>query len=301
MSEIGYIKLHRQIQDCWIWESGKFDKRSAWIDLLMLANHRDKKFMFDGKPVVITRGQFMTSIRKLSARWEWSTSTVSEFLKTLERDNMIKKESDNRRTLLTIVNYEVYQGVPDSKRTLIDTPTNTLTDTQTNTPTETTKEIKNKEYIKEKDIPNGISKKKVFTPPTVEEVRAYCQERGNNIEPQRFVDFYESKGWMVGKNKMKDWKAAVRNWENRDKPAPQESKPREWGKQIYDKAEEQHFPRFGFPAEWFQGETLIKERVKAVKHPKNIQIGVYEEYDVSTQELVELYELRRRYYFEQRN
>ena len=52
-----------------------------------------------------------------------------------------------------------------------------------------------------------------FTPPSVEEVRAYCFERGNNVDPERFVDFYESKGWTVGKNRMRDWKAAVRNWE----------------------------------------------------------------------------------------
>lgn len=55
-----------------------------------------------------------------------------------------------------------------------------------------------------------------FTPPSVEDVRAYCQERRNGIDPQAFVDFYASKGWMVGKNKMKDWKAAVRNWERGD-------------------------------------------------------------------------------------
>lgn len=52
-----------------------------------------------------------------------------------------------------------------------------------------------------------------FTPPTVEEVFLYCVERKNTVDPQRFVDFYTSKGWMVGKTKMKDWKAAVRNWE----------------------------------------------------------------------------------------
>ena len=56
----------------------------------------------------------------------------------------------------------------------------------------------------------------VFIPPTVDEVRSYCQERGNNVNPESFIDFYQSKGWMVGKNKMKDWKAAVRNWETRD-------------------------------------------------------------------------------------
>lgn len=57
------------------------------------------------------------------------------------------------------------------------------------------------------------AKSKRFTPPTLEEVKDYCWERMNNVDAQRFIDFYESKGWMVGKNKMKDWKAAVRNWE----------------------------------------------------------------------------------------
>ena len=56
-------------------------------------------------------------------------------------------------------------------------------------------------------------KRKQFIPPTVEEVHEYCCERMNNVNAEAFVDFYESKGWMVGKNKMKDWKAAVRTWE----------------------------------------------------------------------------------------
>ena len=60
--------------------------------------------------------------------------------------------------------------------------------------------------------------RKRFTPPTVDEVRAYCQDRQNGVDPQRFVDYYTSNGWMVGKNKMKDWKAAVRTWEQKDKP-----------------------------------------------------------------------------------
>ena len=58
---------------------------------------------------------------------------------------------------------------------------------------------------------------KRFTPPTVEEVRAYCDERMNGIDPEEFCDFYESKGWMVGKNKMKSWQAAVRTWERSKK------------------------------------------------------------------------------------
>lgn len=53
-----------------------------------------------------------------------------------------------------------------------------------------------------------------FSPPSLEEVRAYCRERGNSIDAQRFIDFYASNGWRVGKNPMRDWKAAVRTWEN---------------------------------------------------------------------------------------
>ena len=71
---------------------------------------------------------------------------------------------------------------------------------------------------------------KRFVPPTVDEVRAYCQDRQNGVDPQRFVDYYSSNGWMVGKNKMKDWKAAVRTWEQKEKQyarpvAPKNSNP----------------------------------------------------------------------------
>lgn len=55
-------------------------------------------------------------------------------------------------------------------------------------------------------------KEKRFAPPTPENVSEYCREKGLNVDADRFVDFYESKNWYVGKNKMKDWKAAVRNW-----------------------------------------------------------------------------------------
>ena len=65
---------------------------------------------------------------------------------------------------------------------------------------------------KEDNIENIIGKNR-FTKPTIEEVQAYCQERNNNVDAQRWFDYYSSNGWKVGKNPMKDWKAAVRTWE----------------------------------------------------------------------------------------
>lgn len=73
-----------------------------------------------------------------------------------------------------------------------------------------------KDNIKGSDEPTGRAGKR-FKPPTLEEVQAYCDERCNNVNPEAFIDFYSSKGWMIGKNKMTDWKAAVRNWERTEK------------------------------------------------------------------------------------
>lgn len=65
---------------------------------------------------------------------------------------------------------------------------------------------------KEKEKINTTNSTK-FIKPTIEEIKNYCLERKNNVNPNQFFDFYESKNWFVGKNKMKDWQAAVRTWE----------------------------------------------------------------------------------------
>lgn len=62
----------------------------------------------------------------------------------------------------------------------------------------------------------GANKSPRFSPPSLEEIKKYCLERKNSVDPQRWHDFYSSKGWMIGKNKMKDWKAAIRTWERND-------------------------------------------------------------------------------------
>ena len=74
---------------------------------------------------------------------------------------------------------------------------------------------KSKSKIKE-DI--DISQQKRFVAPSVAEVAEYCRSRGNNVDAERFVSYYDSNGWMVGRNHMKDWRAAVRTWERKDAP-----------------------------------------------------------------------------------
>jgi hypothetical protein len=92
--------------------------------------------------------------------------------------------------------------------------------TMTNVPKDKDKDKVKEKDIKENDLSVIKEKRQRFSPPTADEVKAYCQERENHVDPQRFVDFYTAKGWRVGNNPMKDWKAAVRTWEQRDNITP---------------------------------------------------------------------------------
>lgn len=71
-----------------------------------------------------------------------------------------------------------------------------------------------------------------FVKPTVEQIKAYCQERNNNIDPQYFFDYYEGKGWLIGKTPMKDWKAAVRTWEKNNFNRPQQPQRKNWSNYV---------------------------------------------------------------------
>lgn len=118
----GWIKIYRQIRNHWIWKDKEpFDKRSAWIDLLLSVNHKSKKIPFENDFIEIERGQTLTSIKQLAERWSWSRHKVSDYLNQLEQDTMIVQIRDTRKTLVSIVNYSKYQPALEEKDILGDT------------------------------------------------------------------------------------------------------------------------------------------------------------------------------------
>lgn len=110
MINSGWVKLYRKLMDNPIWLEERFTKGQAWVDLIMLSNFESRIIVCDGKKTVIERGQVFTSIVKLSKRWKWDRKTVSKYLVFLEKEGMIKKESDNKKTVITIINYSNFQG-----------------------------------------------------------------------------------------------------------------------------------------------------------------------------------------------
>ena len=110
----GFIKLHRNIQDHWLWDE-PFSKAQAWIDLLLMVNHAPARFKHGSHFVELDRGQTVTSAYKLAARWRWGEKKARTFLGQLESEGMIRKEATRHYTVLTIENYSKWQGETDEK------------------------------------------------------------------------------------------------------------------------------------------------------------------------------------------
>lgn len=126
--------------------------------------------------------------------------------------------------------YDIYEK-PYSGKPYAENP-NTGKPYAENPPQLNTKESSTKK-VSTKESNTDREKRKRFIPPSVDEVRLYCSERNNGIDPQSFVDYYAARGWNIGKNKMQDWKAAVRTWENRRKAdKPKQADPEDYGSPL---------------------------------------------------------------------
>lgn len=107
----GWIKLFRDLKSHWLWNLKEpFDKRSAFIDLLLNVNYISNTVVLNGSKIVVGRGQMITSIQKLADKWIWSRHKVSNYLNRLEQENMIIQVRDSKKILIGITNYEFYQN-----------------------------------------------------------------------------------------------------------------------------------------------------------------------------------------------
>jgi len=106
----GWISLHRDIQDHWLFNFKEPEKALAWIDLIMMANHTEKKFVIRGKTLICSRGQIAISQLKLQKRWRFSQNKLKRFLLLLKKESMINFHADSSLTVITICNYERHQS-----------------------------------------------------------------------------------------------------------------------------------------------------------------------------------------------
>ena len=210
-----------------------------WFKLLCLAGKQNNSGVFQMGQMPYTDEMFSTIFRR-------PLNTVRLALKTFEQFGMIEIINNT----VTIPNWEKHQSLDayalakektrlrvaahrERQKALAGSVSGSVTEGVTVTVSNATDKIREEEIREDEsrgdkedvtDINVGHKPSKRFTPPTLDDVSDYCYERGSSVDPQRFVDYYTSNGWMVGKNKMKDWKAAVRTWEQKDQGKPKATK-----------------------------------------------------------------------------
>lgn len=190
----GYIKVHRCIMKSAVWENESLLK--VWLWCLLKASHEEREAIVGNIVVPVKAGQFVFGRKVAAIETGFPESTVWKRMKTLEKAGMIGIQSNNKFSVVTVENWGLYQCSEADKSAKRD-KRKTSAEQQRNTD----KNVKNVKNI---------------VPPTIEMVEQYCLEQNLPINPQKFMDYYDSNGWKVGKSKMKDWQATVRSWARRE-------------------------------------------------------------------------------------
>ena len=198
----GFIVINRKIRK-WRWW-GNPTAMAIWLYILVEANWTTG--WWGGGSEAVQRGEFITSQLRMSQELGLSRPTIKKYLKMFQDDGQIALDVNNSRTKISVINYAKYQDL-DHERLQPSLQRDLQPSLQQSLHNRTNKQL-NQE----------TNKRESFVKPTLDELRAYIFENGFSVDPERFLDYYDSNGWKVGKSRMKDWKKAVNNWQRNEKP-----------------------------------------------------------------------------------
>lgn len=211
----GWIKVYRGICDSPVFTDA--DALRLWIYILCNAAHREHDTLYCGKIVHLEKGQFITGRKVLAQKFRTSESKIYRTLQLLQSLGNVNITSNNKFSLVTVVNWEKYQDnfeSPNNKRTTDEQQMNnkrTTNEQQTNT-TEEWKELK--ECIKggEEYACVRAREEAPTPPPTLEEIRNFCSERNSSVNPARFYNYNAVRNWKG----VTDWKSKIEEWESNE-------------------------------------------------------------------------------------
>ncbi|MBQ7873740.1 MAG: hypothetical protein IJ306_01065 [Oscillospiraceae bacterium] len=123
--EQGWVSLHRQIRDHWLWADKPFSRGQAWVDMILRANHEEKKVCFENSIIEISAGGFLSSETALAEAWGWSRRKTHSFIDVLMKDGMLETKRNGKGTVFFLVNYSNFsiygtEKEPEKNRTGTD-------------------------------------------------------------------------------------------------------------------------------------------------------------------------------------
>ncbi len=199
----GWIKLHRRLLDNprvtdpeWL---------SVWVYLLLSATYQPRKMNFDGKIVVLQPGQLITGRHAIANATGVSSAKVYRVLETLKIEQQIEQQAGIKGSMFTVLKWKDYQETEQQTEHGLSSNRAATEQRLSTNKKEITEEIKEQKNRKHIHVP--------CAKPELSEVEVYAGEIGLPVtEAARFIDYYTGNGWMVGRNRMKDWRATLRNW-----------------------------------------------------------------------------------------
>jgi hypothetical protein len=214
MSETGFVRLSRKFFDMDLWkEQREMSRAEAWLDMIASAAFASESRMVEGRCLNLQRGELWASQRYLARRWSWGRSKVERFLENLTAAGRIRARNEPGFTVITLCNYDIYNPARATSEPATGPPTRPTT-SQGRAKVEEGKELKEEKNIAglcpAETESQGAAR---FKAPSIDEVRLLCAKCGLPASEAEVIwNFYESKGWMVGKTKMKSLAGCVGGW-----------------------------------------------------------------------------------------
>lgn len=207
---ISFVRLARKFFRSDLWnESREFSRAEAWLDMIATATLAPETRLVEGRCVSLHRGELVASLRYLACRWSWSKSRVDRYLSGLCDAGRITKRDANGTgmSVITLCKYAIYNPTRDTHGTDTSPPARQQRD-----------KVKEREEVKNLKREGDALRptRPSFARPSREELNLYAAKIGLPAsEVARFVNYYESNGWRVGRNPMRSWQHAMVNWKLR--------------------------------------------------------------------------------------
>jgi len=206
----GWVKLHRKaIENGWLKNHNMW---IFWTYCLLKASHKRHKHLVGFRQIELAPGQFVFGRKIASIETGLSEQAVRTCLENFKKLGNITSTSTNKYTLVTIVNWGLYQ---DTNQETNQQPNQKVTSNQP----AGNQQVTTNKNVRMKECKNKERGGKKFTLPSIDEISSYMKKLGipdHAFMAERFFHFYQAKGWMIGKNKMKNWKSACVTWKKRE-------------------------------------------------------------------------------------
>lgn len=272
-----FVKIYRRMLN-WDWYTD-IPVKVLYLHCILRANWKPDEW----RGIAIERGQFVTSLQSLALETGLTLQQIRTALSKLIDNRLITDFVMGKKRVITVLNYDSFQG----EQQIINRERNRLSTETPQISNNSNKNIKNIKNNKNIDLDLDLDRETAsprddysLSKPSLEDIDNYAKARQSAVDPKRFFDYYNNQGWTIKGEPISNWRAVFQSWEKKEKKKTAEAKP-----VVILFEDRNNPPYYGFPAEWFDGDSIVPERVRSGAYR-------YSEYDVqqlSAEEMIKTF------------